>query len=323
MLENRPLPRKFPWIRLLLPVLVLQAGLISGQDEGPVIRSKVRQIFVPVTVTSQAGEPVTDLKRSEFHLLEDGIEQEIINLAKEEVPLNVVFLMDISHSTFLELGAIKNAIRAFFQGLSAEDRVSMVTFSDEARLILDWCNDSSRLERALDRATPKGSTVWYDALYVTLKDLLADVRGKKVVVSVTDGMDTGSLTGYQEILELATSGDVQVYIVSKTAALKDYYEYLKKEYGGQYDETALMKMMYSCEAEIRKLCHETGGRVIDPRASSNLSQIYRDLVKELRMQYYLSYSPFNATRDGQYRKITVRVDRMAVRIHHRPGFIAK
>ncbi len=124
-------------LRLALALALLAASRPVGPaaQEPPTIRTEVQQIFVPVTVSSQAGEPVIDLTRKDFHLFEDGIEQEIINCAREEVPLNVVFLMDISHSTFMELGAIKKAVRTFVGALRSDDRVAIVTFNNEARLI--------------------------------------------------------------------------------------------------------------------------------------------------------------------------------------------
>lgn len=326
LLKNLP-PRKAP-LRpsgrpAFLALFLCLAAAAATAQENPVIRSRVDQIFVPVTVSTMQNKPVADLSRKDFHVFEDGIEQEILNLAREEVPLNVVFLMDISHSTFLELGAIKAAVRTFAKDLGPDDRVSIITFNNEARLILDWSNDMDRLDKALERVVPKGATVWYDAIYVTLNDLLPNVRGKKVIVSVTDGWDTGSLVSYKEIVEKATTTDVQIYIVSKTSGIKDYVEYIQREYGGLYDETTLMKVMYQCNAELRNLSFETGGRVIDASGTTNLAAIYKDLVQELRLQYYLSYTPHNIMRDGEYRHISVRVDRVGVQVHHRPGYVAK
>ena len=289
----------------------------------PVIRSETRQVFVPVNVSTVDGEPVTNLTRRDFHLFEDGQEQEVINCASEEVPLNVVFLMDISGSTFMELGAIKKAVRTFVSELQPQDRVAIVTFNSEARLILDWSNDLTRLDRALDRVVPKGNTVWYDALYVTLTDLLPKVRGKKVILSVTDGWDTASLVDFHEVLDKVTAGDAQIYVVSKTAGIKDFADYVRKEYGARIDETTVMKVMYAADSQLRKLAYETGGRVIVPKSSGALVTIYHGLVKELRQQYYLSYTPYNVLKDGQYRKISVQVDRAGVRTFCRPGYYAR
>jgi len=309
-------------ITILAATLFMVAPWTFSQ-EGAVIRTRVDQIFVPVTVSSQEGKPYTGLEKTDFHIFEDGIKQKIVNFASDEVPLNVVFLMDISHSTFLELGAIKKAVRTFTEKLSPQDRVAIITFNNEARLILDWSNDPVRLNRALERVVPKGRTVWYDALYVTIQDLLPSVQGKKVIISVTDGWDTGSLISFHDVLESCTASDVQIYIISKTSALKDYAEYYRKEYGVKYDETRLMKVMYQSDAELRKLAWETGGRVIDPEGKGNLVEIYTDLVQELRMQYYLSYTPHNILQQGRYRKIRVQVDKVGARIHYRPGYYEK
>jgi VWFA-related protein len=313
-----------------LLALLAAAGLSAQQPAAPpapqgdpVIRTETRQVFVPVSVSTVDGNPVTNLARRDFHLFEDGQEQELVNCAQEEVPLNVVFLMDISHSTFMELGAIKKAVRTFVAELQPQDRVAVVTFNNEARLILDWSNDLVRLERALDRVVPKGNTVWYDALWVTLNDLLPKARGKKVILSVTDGWDTASLVDFREVLDKVTSGDTQIYVVSKTAGIKDFADYARREYGARIDETVVMKVMYAADSQLRKLAYETGGRVIVPKNNADLVAIYQGLVKELRQQYYLSYTPHNILQDGQYRKISVQVDRPGVRTFCRPGYYAR
>ena len=223
----------------------------------------------------------------------------------------------------MELGAIKKAVRTFVSELQPQDRVAIVTFNSEARLILDWSNDLTRLDRALDRVVPKGNTVWYDALYVTLTDLLPKVRGKKVILSVTDGWDTASLVDFREVLDKVTAGDAQIYVVSKTAGIKDFADYVRKEYGARIDETTVMKVMYAADSQLRKLAYETGGRVIVPKSSGELVTIYQGLVKELRQQYYLSYTPYNIMKDNQYRKISVQVDRAGVRTFCRPGYYAR
>ena len=308
---------------LLLGAALLFAGGAAAQEKDPVIRSEVNQIFVPVSVSSLDGKPITGLERKDFQLLEDDMPQDILNFAREETPLNVVFLMDISHSTFMELGAIKKAIRAFVTELQDQDRVAIVTFNNEARLILDWSNDLIRLDRALDRVVPKGNTVWYDALYVTYNELLPHVSGKKVIISVTDGWDTASLVSFHEILEKLTASDTQLYVVSKVTSIRDYLEYYRREYGYRYDETVLAKIMYSSEAQLQKLTRDSGGRVLPPQSADNLTQTYQNLVKELRMQYFLSYTPHNVLRDGSYRKIAVRVLRPGARVACRPGYYAR
>ena len=84
-----------------------------------------------------------------------------------------------------------------------------------------------------------------------------------------------------------------------------------------------MQIMYAADSQLRKLAYETGGRVIDPRGAGSIEEVYSRLVRELRQQYYLSYTPHNIMRDGQYRKIVVQVDRVGVRVSHRPGYEAR
>ena len=293
-------------------------------NDVPNYRVKVKQIFVPVSVTSLSGEPITGLTKKDFRIYEDGIEQKIINFASEEVPLNVVFLMDISGSTFLEAGDIKQAIIDFSKRLKPQDRVAIISFNNQSKLILDWCNDLYRVERALDRVMPKGSTVWYDTLYVTFTDLLKDVKGKKVVIGITDGVDTGSIVSFDDALNKAIDSNAQVYIISQTSKLKELANFYRKNYGARINETDLMKTMYAADSQLKELAYKTGGRVIYPdKLIKPLNEIFVKLIKELRQEYYISYKPHNILMDGSYRKIKVVVKRPGVLVRYKPGYYAR
>ncbi len=293
-------------------------------QDAPNYRVKVKQIFVPVSVTSLSGDPVTGLKKEDFRIYEDGIEQKIINFASEEVPLNVVFLMDISGSTYLESGDIKQAIIDFANKLKPQDRIAIISFNNQSKLILDWCNDLYRVERALDRVMPKGSTVWYDTLYVTFTDLLKNVKGKKVVIGITDGVDTGSIVSFDDALNKAIDSNAQVYIISQTSKLKELADFYRKNYGAKIDETDLMKTMYAADGQLKEIAYKTGGRVIYPdKLTKPLNTIFVKLIKELRQEYYISYKPHNILMDGSYRKIKVVVKRPNVLVRYKPGYYAR
>ncbi len=310
--------------RLLITINIFVFLFSCVLGDNPTYRVKVKQIFVPVSVMSRSGEPISGLEKKDFRIFEDGIEQKIINFSSEDVPLNVVFLMDISGSTFLETGAIKQAIIDFAEKLMKRDRIAIISFNNQSKLILDWCNELYRVERALDRVMPKGSTVWYDTLYVTFTDLLKSVNGKKIVIGITDGVDTGSIVSFDEALNSAIDSGAQVYIISETSKLKDLAQYYRKNYGAKIDETNLMKTMYAADSQLRELAYKTGGRVIYPdKLTEPLNQIFVKLVKELRKEYYISYKPHNIFMDGRYRKIKVVVKRPNVLVRYRPGYYAR
>ncbi len=293
-------------------------------DDVPNYRVKVKQIFVPVSVTSLSGDPVTGLTKKDFRIYENGIEQKIINFASEEVPLNVVFLMDVSGSTYLESGDIKQAIIDFSKELKPQDREAIISFNNQSKLILDWCNDLYRVERALDRVMPKGSTVWYDTLYVTFTDLLKGVKGKKVVIGITDGVDTGSIVSFDDALNKAIDSNAQVYIISQTSKLKDLADYYRRNYGARINETDLMKTMYAADSQLKEITYKTGGRLIYPdKLTKPLNEIFVKLIKELRQEYYISYKPHNIFMDGSYRKIKVVVKRPNVLVRYKPGYYAR
>jgi VWFA-related protein len=131
----------------LLLLSSLLAGVQAQQDPedepgGFRIGVAVDQVFLSVNARAAAGGFVRDLEREHFQIFEDGVEQKIVNFYSEGVPAHVVLLIDISGSTRDAQGEIRRAAQGFAESLGAEDRVSIITFNDAPRLVLDWTSDT-------------------------------------------------------------------------------------------------------------------------------------------------------------------------------------
>ena len=182
------------------------------QGEGFRIGVAVDQVFLSVNARSITGGFESDLTREQIQVFEDGVQQEIINFYSQGVPVHVVLLIDISGSTRSAQGEIHQAALGFARSLDPEDRVAIITFNDKPRLILDWTNDIEKVEVALGSIYAKGATVLNDALYVAFDDLLASVEGKSAVIALTDVIDTSSMVGTAETMELAIRSESMVYV---------------------------------------------------------------------------------------------------------------
>ena len=309
---------------MLLPVGLGQEPQEPDQPEFK-IGVAVEQIFLSVTARAHSGGFFENLTRQDFQVLEDGVAQEILNFTQEAVPVSVVLLIDASGSTQYTQASIRAAALRFAESLSAEDKIAIITFNDAPRLILDWSNDLEKVRYALETIYAKGPTVMNDALYVTFDDLLRDVEGKTAVMMLTDGVDTGSLVGVEEVIELATRSDAIVYIASK---LDEYWaaaRSMRQEFRAR-GRLVPNELTDSYILEVRKglqrLASVTGGRVLEAQAFSSLTEVYERVAEELKNQYYLSYIPSNSRKDGSWRHLEVKPRRLGVVTKTRSGYYA-
>jgi VWFA-related protein len=213
----------------------------------------------------------------------------------------------------------------FATSLESEDQISVVTFSDDPRLILNWTNDVQRVTSALHSIYAKGATVLNDALYVVFDDLLRDTKGKKAVIILTDGIDTGSLVGQTEVMQLAVRSETMVYVVSK---LEEYWAGAIAARAQLQAQSRLipevLKDSFILEARqfLERLAQRTGGKILRAQDFATLSDVYRQVAEELKNQYHISYTSSNIIKDGRWREIEVRTQRREVEVNTRPGYYA-
>ena len=325
----------------VFPTLALAFALLAGlqaqqpaqqtppqpdQRPGYHIGVNVNQIFLPVSARSFQGGFVRGLNKDDFQILEDGVKQDIANFyAEASLPIHVVLLLDISGSTRSVQAEIRRAALDFVRNLSPDDRVAVIVFNYQPRLILNWTNDLDKIQTSLESVYPRGNTVLHDALYVTFDDLLKTVDGRKAVILLTDGADTGSMVGRDEVMHLALDSQAVVYTVSKldeywAGAIAARVEYqaasqlIPKELTDEY--------IIENKRFLQRISEQTGGKVLDTAAYTSLTDIYKAVADELKNQYYISYVPKNILRDGVWRTIEVRVMRPGVVAATKPGYYA-
>ena len=285
----------------------------------------VDQVFLSVTARARDGGFSKNLTLEDFQVLEDGVEQRVINLTQEAVPISVALLIDASGSTRFTLASIRAAALRFAESLSREDRVAIITFNDAPRLILDWTNDLDKVQYALETIYAKGPTVMNDALFVTFDDLLKNVEGKTAVLMLTDGVDTGSLVGLEDATNLATRSDAIVYTASK---LDEYWAgaiQMRQQIrarGRLVPNELTDSYILEARKGLQRLASVTGGRVLEAQTYNNLTEVYETVAEELKNQYYLSYIPSNSRKDGSWRKLEVIPRRLGIVTKTRSGYYA-
>ena len=292
---------------------------ITGRGESSTPRFKGGVDLVPldVGVRDAAGRFMADLSAEDFLILEDGKPQHIAFMVpSDDVPLNVVLLLDISHSMYgAKLTRAVDAAKVFAASLRPDDRLEILAFNKHTQRLHAFEDETSHVASTLARSIGAalttigvaGSTALYDALLVGIDDLVrrrgnAPAETRDVVILLSDGEDTSSRVGFEEVVPVVRRSGALVYSVSLRASERG--EWLGASW------------------PLLQLARDTGARALGIPQLDALPQLYQEISTEVRHLYRMAYASNNPTRDGRWRTIAVRVPSRDARVVTRAGYYA-
>src|ERR1700752_2633391 len=161
-------------------------------DAGDVIRVNTTLITIPVSVMDRDGRYVPNLLKDDFRIWEDGVEQDVAFFQSVDKPFSVVLMLDTSPSTQFRLEDIQDAAISFVNHLRSDDKVMVVSFNNEIKVLSDLTSDRFKLQRAIQRAHTGDGTRLYDAVDLVINQRLNRLDGREAMVIFTDGVDTTS-----------------------------------------------------------------------------------------------------------------------------------
>src|SRR5262249_3498204 len=158
----------------------------TGKDDEVTLSTS--EVILPITVRDEFGHLVRGLHQEDFVVLEGDKRQKMTSFTVEQVPVNVVLLLDASGSVFTEIPAIREAARNFTERFTDKDKFAVVQFADKIQTIQEWTNDKSEVNHALNWKYRGGDmTLFYDALQDVCVNTLSKVDGRKIIILMTDG----------------------------------------------------------------------------------------------------------------------------------------
>jgi Ca-activated chloride channel family protein len=183
-------------------------------DQSDIVRVNTTLVTIPVSVMDREGRYAPNLRKEDFRLWEDGVEQQIAFFQTVDKPFSVVLMIDTSGSTRFKLEEIQDAAIAFVNQLQPSDRVMILTFDDKIRVLTDFTGDRNQLREAIMRVRPGEGTKLYEAVDTVINQKLNRIEGKKAIVLFTDGVDTTSKHAtYESTLRDAEELDALIYPV--------------------------------------------------------------------------------------------------------------
>jgi len=250
------------------------------------------------SAVDRRGRPVEDLRPDEITVLESGQPQALRRFEQvADLPMHAAILLDTSSSMVEELDeAERAALRFFSEVLTERDRAAVLTFADTPRVAVRFTPSVEVLAGGLADLEADGNTSLWDALAFALH-YFSGIRGRRALVLISDGRDSGSRFSYEQILEYAQRTGVEIYVIGMDVPTRP------PEVGMFLDRLAV----------------ETGGRAYRISRAVELGPIYRSIQNELRSQYLIAYQS-SAPQDDGFRKIEVEVSRPGVQLRTTHGY---
>ncbi|MEP6718744.1 MAG: VWA domain-containing protein [bacterium] len=306
------------------------------EPEAEVVRVETDLVNTLFTAVDRDRHFVTTLRAEDVRIFENDAPQTVSMFQREtDRPLSLAILIDTSESQKGVMREEKLAAKAFVDVVirPGKDRAAILSFTGVPRLEQALTGEPLRLRKGIDQVRvelspenerrlaagedplpidqdPSGYTSIWDAIWITIQEHLSKTpdNTRRAIILLSDGDDTSSRKGKQEVIDLAVKSDVVVYSIGIRDV--DFPE-------GKLDAGAL-----------RKVSDKTGGRAFIPTQPGDLALAFSQIDKELRSQYLIAYSPTNKNRDGSYRRIRIDISNPELRkqklqLLYRQGYYAK
>jgi Ca-activated chloride channel family protein len=252
----------------------------------------VNLVLVEATVRDDKGRIADDLKREDFRVFEDGVEQKLTYFSRDELPLAVALLVDGSGSVAPMLFDLHEAANNILSQLKPEDQVALYAFATHPQRLVDLTTDRNAIADSIMSIRSKGGTDIADALYAAIEYLGQGARARRhAVIMVSDNQPTakGQFTG-DDVIRLALETQTIVYSI-------------RFPLGGTLYEPGWVPGA----RWVSKIMDETGGETIDMAAAGSVQRAMGTVITRLKQRYTLGYQSTETRRDRAFRQIDVRL----------------
>jgi Ca-activated chloride channel homolog len=270
-----------------------------------VLKINTDLVQLHVRVIDRNNRPIDNVAQSDFHVFEDGVAQPIESFSREEVPISYGLAVDTSGSLRSQLTSVIDAGKTIINSNKPGDETFLVRFisSDKIETVQDFTSNKDSLIDGIDGFYVEGGqTAVVDAIYLSAEHVSEYRKGdendrrRRALIVITDGEDRNSFYKQDQLFARLREEDVQIFVIGFVTELDTDAGFIRKS---SRDKAVNL---------INKLANETGGRAFFPTSLAELPQIAKEIVRDMRTQYVISYNPTNKTPDGTFRAIRVTVD---------------
>src|SRR6202158_5731733 len=266
----------------------------QDQDQGT-IRVAMNLGLMDATVKTKDGQIMSNLKKEDFEVREDGVAQKVEIFSRDELPVNVALVLDLSDSIGPFLAPLRDAATIALAALKPDDEVALFTFSTEAELLLPLTKDKNKIADQINTFQARGATNINDGICAAAEYLLkAPPNGRRVIILISD--DVGTDAGGQGTRDIVTEA------IAAHAVL-----YNLKIPGYNPPATIFASSMIPGLVNIRKVMDATGGELFDVQNVAQLDSVFSALIQRIKTRYTLGYYTMANGAGGKPHKLDVRL----------------
>jgi Ca-activated chloride channel family protein len=307
-------------------LLGMCVALTAAQDK-PDIQIDVDLVTVACAVDTRDGTPAGNLKPDDFKVLDDGQPREIRNFWQEaDLPLTVALVADVSGSQAGYIRSHREVISQFLkQVIGPRDRAMVVEVAQKSWLISGLTGSGNELSAAVGRiGTPSGKqspmlgpvcrnetfphgcggTALWHGLYYAAKEL-KPVPGRKAIIVLSDGLDTGSDIRLNDVIEMAQSAGTVVYSIKYASPMRFL--------------SISGAIAQAVSHGLERASRETGGLTFS-NPGHRTAEVFSKIESDLRNMYVLGFTPPADARDGKFHRLDVTTTRADLVVRTRAGY---
>ena len=277
-------------------------------DDDEIVRVDTTLVSVPVSVTTRGGKFVQNLRREDFRIYENGIEQQIEYFAPVEQPFTVVLLIDRSDSVKPLIDDVKKASLAFIDQLRPNDRVIGVAFDRSAYILNKKVRDRDGLRRAISEMTTGTGTFLHEVVEGVINRVFKNLPGRKALILFTDGQDAWDWEHPKPAIP-KTTPETNLRLAEETGTAV---------YSIQFDSRWRTK---TGDRFMKDIAQATAGRFYRADKLKDFNRVFNQIAEELRLQYSIGYYPQTAAKPGERRSIKVGVSQPDSVVRARDSYV--
>ena len=289
---------------LAAPLALYGQGPIEPrQNESPInLIVDTTLVLVPVEVSDELNRPVAGLEKENFQVFDDKVEQKITAFAMEDEPIAMCLVFDISYSMSGTLPVTTRAAENFFRIANPGDQFCLVTLASEAKLVVPLTEHPGAIQTQLRSLKTGGATALVDAIYIAMNEVRKARTLRKALVIVSDGGENHSRFTPAEVRNLVRESDTLIYTMGRWGTAENSH--------------------YRDREVLKAVTHESGGLAMN----GTPNEFAEKVVTDLRNRYLLGFSPSDATTDGSYHRLEVKLappkGLPKLRAHWKTGYYA-
>ena len=281
-------------------------------SEGDVIRVDSQLVTLNISVIDRGtNRGLMGLTQPDFKLFEDGQEQRIVQFESASAPFDLVLLIDLSGSTKEVIKLIRAAALRFVQAARPADRIAVITFAGEAKVVSELTADRELLRQRIETIdTARGDTKLYDATNFAMNEVMKQTKNSRrtAIVLMSDGLD-GTIPGIS-----GQQGSVKFSYPETLRNIQEfdgvlYTLWLNTEYEAMSPLDTQPEAFDTGHARMKEMADAGGGIFYPVERLTDLAGAYEQVVADLGTVYSLAYKPLNSARDGRWRAIRIGVNK--------------